>query len=531
MKARRFGLWLRLLLGGALLLAVWMLLVWVASRPALKTLIDLTPQQVNSVDETTVELLRELRAQQTTIQFHMFYPPLAGQAASPLQQQELVIRSRLRELTRLLLVRYQFLGGDAVEVLAHDFYADAQKTREAAQKFDYRDGETDVLVVAVNQPGKAPRFRKLSLLLDLARIEHPNLGGGPMSGTALPVLKQFLGELQISSALKSLLVEGTPVIYLLREFSSTLSLDARGDGYSELLAALGRSGFEVRDWRTTQSKDVPADAALVLVLEPTQEFPDVVATALYDYVKRGGRVLLNFAWSPVPGHNPDGGKFAELMGYALSPRPVFHLIGGTARTAGRGLDGDQAVAKLALGADSINELHPTTRRWRASGRPLEVAMARQVGVRDGAPAAVRRETLLRSGPAGWLALLDGEGFPDFRAPKIQLKPFDVAMALEVDVTPEAAARPDARKTGQVVVIGGLFCNNAGFAPFGDLALNICNWMAERRVLLDLKTAAYEAKYLALQPEQVANMSWLLHWGVPGLFLVLGFAVWFVRRRQ
>ena len=39
MKARRLGLWLQLLFGGCLMLAAWVLLVWVSARPALKGLI------------------------------------------------------------------------------------------------------------------------------------------------------------------------------------------------------------------------------------------------------------------------------------------------------------------------------------------------------------------------------------------------------------------------------------------------------------------------------------------------------------
>jgi hypothetical protein len=66
--------------------------------------------------------------------------------------------------------------------------------------------------------------------------------------------------------------------------------------------------------------------------------------------------------------------------------------------------------------------------------------------------------------------------------------------------------------------------------FGDLALNICNWMAERRVLLDIQGSRYEAKHLQLQPQQLARVRWLLVWGVPGTFLLLGLAVFFVRRR-
>lgn len=528
MKARSLGLWLQLLLGGVLMLAVWVLFVWVSARPALKGLIDLTPQQVNTVDPATEELLRELRAQRAEIEFHLFYPPSSGQAANDLQAQQFRIRDRLRELTRLLLVRYQYLGGESVQIHMHDLYGDVAKTREAAAAFDYKDAESDLVVVAVRMPGKERRYRKLSLLLDLGRIELPNPGAGPLQGASLPVLKGFVGEEQISSAIKSLLVEGTPVAYLLRDFSSLLSISGeRGDSYSGFLASLAKSGFEVREWKTTAQPAVPDDAALVIVLEPTTEFPERTAEALFAYVKRGGRVFLNYAWSPVEGSNPDGGRLGELLGYSLSEQPVFHLIRDSRRTGGRGLDGDMAVSKLQM---YVNPMHPTTRRIAEAGRPLEVAMARQLRERPGAPAAIRREPLLRTGPEGWLAQVGPDGFPSYRAPQLQLQDFDVGMAFEVDVAPDAG-KPNGPKTGQVVIVSGMFCNNVGLPHFGDFALNVCNWMAERRVLLDLKSPGYEAKYLQLQPQQLERIGWLVVWGVPGVFLVLGLGVFFVRRRQ
>ena len=47
MSLRRFGVWTNLTISAALMLLVWTLLVWVASRPALRGLIDLTPQRAH----------------------------------------------------------------------------------------------------------------------------------------------------------------------------------------------------------------------------------------------------------------------------------------------------------------------------------------------------------------------------------------------------------------------------------------------------------------------------------------------------
>lgn len=530
MKARRLGLWLNLVLGGALLLAIWALLVFVASRPALKGLIDLTPQQVNSVDAATVDLLRELRSRQVQVEFHQFYPPFSGPPGDVWKAQEFRIRERLRELTRLLLVRYQYLGGENVQLIAHDYYGDAPRTLEAAQRFDYRDVESDVLVVAVSMPGRPPRFRKLSLPLDLAVIERPNPGAPGLQQQTLPVLKRFLGEVQISSTIRSLLAEGTPTAYVLTGFSPDLQEgDTTGAGYSNLFAALRLAGFDVRPWSAKADPAVPADASVVIVLEPRRNFTDAVADGLHAYVQRGGRVFLNYSWSNLPDWNPDGGRFGELMGYSLSEQPVYHLIhDARGRTGGRGLSGDIAVTKLQL---FVNREHPITARLAEAGTPLEVANAREVRVRPGAPPAVRRMELLRSGNQGWLALPGPDGFPSLFAPQIPLQSFVVGMVFEVDAKLPADAPPEAPKTGQVVVVSGVFCNNVGMPLFGDLALNICNWLAQRRVLLDIKTGGYEARYLQVSLPQRERIHRLLVWGVPLTFLAGGLLMVFLRRRQ
>ncbi len=529
MKIKSLGLWLNLLLGGALALLVWVLLVYVASRPALRTLVDLTPQRSNSVDPITEELLRELRSRKAEIEFHMFFPPFEGQANDPAKAQEFNIRTRLRELTRILLVRYQAIGGESVKVMAHDLYGDPQTTREAALAFDYRDAAGDVLVVAVRMAGKERRFRKLSLPLDLAKIELPNVAAG-MRGGALPVLKQFVGEEQISSAIKSLLVEGTPVVYVAMGFSPDLSDGATGGAYGEFFAALQKVGFEVKRWDAAVDPKVPEDASLVMVLEPGREFSDAVANSLFTWLKRGGRLFLNYRWSGIDTRNPLGGKLGELLGYELTEQPVFHKIRDASnRTGGRSFDGDPAVAKLQVG---VNPDHPVTRRVARSGVGLEVAAARAVRER-GSPPGVRRDVLLVTGAEGWLATPGPDGYPDTRAGRTPLGQFDVGLACEVEVDPALLppGTTNAPKTGNVVIVAGVFCNNTGMPLFGDLALNICNWLTERRMLLDLKTSGYEAKYLQVQPPQLDRVGVLLVWGIPGTFLLLGVLVLYLRRRQ
>ena len=519
-----------LAVAAVLMLAVWVLIVWVASRPALKTLIDLTPQQSNSVDPATEELLRELREQKVEVEFHLFFPRIAGQPTNEYQQQWMAIRNRLQELTNVLLTRYQWLGGETIEIRTYDLANDLAATREAAQAFGYTDAD-DVVVVAVRQPGRERRFRKLSLSADLAHIDMPELRQSPNPGQQMqvPVLKRFLGELAISSTLKSLLVQGTPVAYFLNSYSRDLDFTnaSIGRAYGGFVAGLTQLGFETRVLERGQP--VPRDAALVIVLEPRTEFTDVDAGALFEYCKRGGRLFLNYSWAPAESQNPTGGKLGELLGYELGTLPVFHVIRDkSGRTGGRPLSNDPAVAKLQL---QISPAHPVTRRLAQVDAPLEIATARELRERSGASTGVTFVPLLQTGEGAWLARPGSDGRPDLQAPSL-LSQFLVGAAIEVAQAPPAGGTvlaADAPK-GQVVIVTGVFCNNVGLPQFGDLAFNICNWMAERKVLMNIQSGGYTARQLQLVPQQIDRIQWLLCYGVPLLFLAGGLVVYYLRRR-
>lgn len=524
MSGRRLGVWANLLVSAALALAVWVLLVWVASRPGLRALIDLTPQRSNSVDPVTEELLLALREEEAEVEFHLFRQQLQGQARNGAEQQVLAIRGRLLEQTNLLLRRYVAIGGENVRQFDHAPFEDTAAYREAAQRFGYTAADNEALVVSVQRAGKEPRFRKLSLVSDLAVIEMPQQQQGPVKRALVPVLKDYEGEKAITSALKGLLVQGNPVAYIVKGYSSTIDLgDSSSLGYGQFVDALVRNGFEVRELQLRSEGGVPADASLVIVLEPSRDFVSRDADALFEYMRRGGRVFLNYVWSAIADLNPTGGRFGELLGFELSRQPVFHRI--PSRTpGGPSLDGTGEVANLGLLA---NPLHPTTKRLAESGRPLQVYLARALREREGAPQNVRREALLSTGAEGWLAVPGSDGRPDYRAPAVRLTSYIVAMACEVDVQgePEGAAG----RTGQAVLVSGAFCNNAGMRFFGDFALNVCNWMAERKVLLDIEGARYEVRNLDLKQPQMDRVWSLLVLWVPGVFLALGLFVWWRRR--
>lgn len=528
MKLRAAGQWANLLLASVLMLAVWLLMIWVGGRPAFKALIDLTPQQRSTIDPVSIDMLKELSTQGVQVELHTFYERGGGLPQDPFQRQRRLILQRLHELTDMLLRQYAFHGGENLRVIAHDLYGDVQGSREAVQRFGITS--TDVLAVSVAQPGRPPRHRTLSLEGDLAVVEIPETRqtNAPLPQTALPLLKTYKGEESLSSAIKSLLVQGTPVVYFLNGNSLDLPPPSSNTGasYSQLYQMLHALGIDARELDLSRTRIVPEDASVVAILEPRRECADTEVRALHDWLRRGGRLFVNYSWAAQPDWNPTGGELGKLLGFELGLQPVYHLITDPRYGAQvRGLDGDPRVSKLDL---ALNPNHPITMRLARSSQMLQMDQARSLLRRADQPKGVRYETLAKSGPQAWLAMPDREGFPDTRAPKLDSAFFehDLGAVIEVD----GDAKPDGSvPTGRCVVMSGLFCNNLGMAINATLCANVFNWLVERNVLLNIHGSRYVARHFELKPQQVDRVWWLLVCGVPSALLALGLFVGWRRR--
>ncbi|MEC7582995.1 MAG: Gldg family protein [Planctomycetota bacterium] len=529
---RRLGQWGHIVLGSLLMLAIWVLLVWVGSRPNLKFLIDMSPQQRGTIDPITIELLSEMADEQVEIEFHTFFrtsyfmreddPRTRGASAEHNQRQSIL--ARLRELTSTLLRQYEFWGEDTVRVVEHDMYGDITGTREARARFGGVDQMDDVLVVSVARPGHEPRWRQLSLEGDLAVVDLPEMREqSPVRRAQVPVLKDYKGEEAISSALRSLQVQGAPRIYFLQSNSYDLALQgSTGAGYSRLWQSLVDLGFDPQLLDLSNSAGVPKDAALVAVLEPRREFASTEVRALSEYVRGGGRLFINYSFSNNASWNPTGGELGELFGYTVGAKPIFHPM----RTLdGQGVTGDPRVSKLDLVA---NPRHPITRRIGMSNQVLQFDAARSLGQLPTPPEGVRFDALLQTGINGWEGRRNGGGFVYDPPPARFRQSYTVGLLIEVegDAPPDGGERP----TGLVAVTSGIFCNNLGMAINGALATNIFNFLAERRVLLDIKGSRYVARHLEIGVDQMNHVWWFLVIYVPAGLLAGGLVV-FWRRRQ
>ncbi|MFO1051785.1 MAG: Gldg family protein [Planctomycetota bacterium] len=511
---------LELLVTALLALCVWFVVTALATRPALKVLIDLTPQAQFSVSGETTDLLAGIAKRGEKVRIDTFFQRPAA-PTNELEARVAQIQARVHELTRDLLVRYAELGGDNVEVVNFDVLSDVAASRQRIQEIGGLRRE-DVIVVSLGK-----RHRELQLLSDLAELDVPPGRSMPTPGqrsVPLPSLKLFKGEEAISSALRSLLVEGAPRIYFLSGYQEA-SLDAPvADSYSELMAALNAEGFQIARWNLENEGHLPDDAAVIGLIEPHVALSQRAVEQLATFVRGGGRMFVNVAWSNVDAETRRGtlDELGTKLGFQFSSDVVCHLVPDPAHPQSPGVDGPRARLLTTV----PNAGHKATRPLAEQQRYPQTMNAREIRVRD-AGADLSFEPLLQTGRYGWLAPFDpriSDADTDQPQNSKDFGPRTVAAVVEASVK-------EGGRSGAVVLVGGIAFLNQVFAQNSDLALDLFNWLARREELVSIRGNRYLAQKMALAPQQLERARDLLLMWAPGSILVCGFIVLFLRRRR
>lgn len=494
-----------------------------ANRPSFKLLWDASPQAQFSVTADTETLLREVRAQGKRVEIDTFFVPLP-RPSNASERHLIGIQQRIQSLTVDILRRYADLGGEAVAVRHHDLMRDVAETRTRIEELG-GIREQNTLVVSLGK-----RKKELHLSLDLADIHFPQLDAvrAPGARQSLPTLRSYKGEEAISSAIRSLLVHGTPRAYLIQNYRSAELRAAVADSYSELLTELEKDGFAIDFLDLEKQGRIPDDAAVVALLEPRRdEMSDAAADAILDYLRRGGRFVLNVSFSPTgSGWNPVFDRLGHLLDFELGKGLVCHLVPDAGNPQSPGVAGPRAQN---ITVEQMPPQHPITRSLVAARRYPVMKLAREVRARGSRIDGITCDpSLMRTGRWAWVAAQHpGTLEIDFSAPPNAEAYASRSVGAIVDVAPAI----EGGRPGHAVVLGGMSFLNMAFATNGDLALNLFNWMAERTELVTVRGNRYRSEKIELSPQQVERIGRLLQLWTPGVLLAAGLVVFFVRSRR
>ncbi len=522
-----FGVWnkLRTAMGVftvvLLSLLVWALVNVVFTKPEFRGLIDLTRGARFTLSDATKALVREVREGPHVLEIHTFI--LQFPKGDPRAR----IQNQVVELTRDLLERLRYLGGQKIKVIHHDLYREIQSSRQARDELGIKRFNTLVLKLGA-------RKRILGILTDLADIEFPT--EKPLPGQPLvPVLRSFPGEAAVSSALGGLLHDRNLLACWLTGHEEGLPTDGSGVGYAELARQLTQNGFENRILDLDKEPRIPKNCRLLLVMQAKRPIFQRHVGKLLNFLRGGGRILMTEGyWLGT-----EQQSFSSLLGpLGLRLRSSLLCNGILDPSGGLPAYGTEECLNLQI-SSGLNGTHPATEGLRKRGESFVLRWGRAIEVLDPKEnklePGLRVTRLLSTHPFAFEEEVPKGRPPDFRPAsesELGVKTVGVSVALPGGGGKKGKKQEEGEREGRMVLLGGMaFQNGEQLLERNlNLALSLVRWLSHQRTLVRTGTLSLAKEQMDVSPQARSRAKWVLYL-VPALFLFLALFVLFWRRRS
>ena len=509
----RLGIALRVGLALLLVALCAALSTWLAERPGLRARADLTHSGRNTLDPVLADLVSKLPERAT---IEVFFQPVPKLIAGPGREAQ----GRMTDLLRVL----QNAAPEKIKVIDHP--PDDVTGARAALSALRMDGDQFGLVVVHRDEIRVP----LRLLVDIAQID---LGNPDPNHFVPPRLVSFRGEEEIAGALKRVVSSERPKL-----------LFSTGHGERNLYAASSDSGNETRDLGALESalvadgfsteryegkgEPIPAECAVLAIVDPVQAFSQAEMSAIESYVKNGGRLLVTGSHR-YPAGSGSTAELAARFGIGIGMGYVCEPIAGPSGE----VYGQSGCANVFVGSEGLSIQHPVSESLARFGVRVWSPMTRPL-TRTPPPAGAVLAEVARSSARAWVDLpLDGNQYDWHPDPQNEKTNTRFAVASVVEITPEVAAGADSELVrGRVLVLGSPeFLSTAAMEANKDFALNAFNWLAAREYRLSVATKAEQRNLLEVrQGDNLVKLRSLVLFGLPGLCALLGLLTWYQRRR-
>jgi ABC-type uncharacterized transport system involved in gliding motility auxiliary subunit len=401
-----------------------------------------------------------------------------------------------------LLEEYQYRSRN-IHVEWIDPARDLARTEKLAQKYGL--SEAQVIVFAIGDKSKVVRQADLADFQMVKRRKEP-------------VISAFKGEQAFSSAIQGLVQGVTPMVYFLVGHGERRVTEFdQVSGYSGIGTMMLRDNLELKELMLTGEKQVPEDAAAVVIAGPSKVMSSAEIEMIEDYLSRSGRVMVLLDALKETGLEP------MLNRWGVALRNDFVL------------DPENTLKGSDVYVRSYYE-HPITMRMGGSGarfhlpRSVEpLVMEEDVhSPADDHPTVVQ---LAMTSEKSWsemqvddLSAKFDEGTGDLRGP------FSLAVAVERGA-PQTLLDVQIQPSRMVVFGDSDFVSNGALAGGDqDLFMSAMNWLLDREELMAIAPKPIEEVKLSLTGKQLNKLSWITVAGIPALAVVAGLLVWFRRRK-
>jgi ABC-type uncharacterized transport system involved in gliding motility auxiliary subunit len=300
------------------------------------------------------------------------------------------------------------------------------------------------------------------------------------------------------------------------------------DGYNSIAGALAGENYGVDKVVLAQTGSVPADATIVVVAGPKNDFFPQEVDALKTYLGKSGKLLLML--DPVS--RADAPDLPNLKALAHDwGMDVGNNIVVDASGMGRLLGTDASVPVAASYPQ-----HPIVDRFNVI---TAYPMARSIVPVSGGVNGHTAQTFVESSPRSWgetdikglltsgeVALDEGKDNPG---------PVSLAAAVSAASTepPAAGAAADAPKPETRVVVFGDsdFPSNGvlGIQGNRDLFMNALGWLSQQENLISIRPKEADDRRITLTATQQNNITWMSLLIVPLAIFGTGVYGWWRRR--
>jgi ABC-type uncharacterized transport system involved in gliding motility auxiliary subunit len=317
----------------------------------------------------------------------------------------------------------------------------------------------------------------------------------------------------------------------------TTSADQR-TGYNAIASALQRDNFAVEKVVLAQQQDVPADAAVLVIAGPKNDFLPPELDMVTRYLDKGGKLVLLI-------DPPDGADAAPLAGLIGLAKAWGIDVGANVvvdvSSVGQMLGAGPSVPVVATYPD-----HPITENF---GLITAFPLARSVAPVEGGVNGRTAQPIASTSAQSWAetdlkAVFAGTPVERDAAAGDKEGPITLAAAIGMDApnapkpppTPPVPGQPapDAPRVPQtrVVVFGDSdFASNAVLGTQGnrDLFLNAVNWAAQQDALIAIRPKQAGDRRVTMTEDQQSRVKWLSVVGLPLAVAALGVWAWSRRR--
>ncbi|WP_415910356.1 GldG family protein [Oleiharenicola sp. Vm1] len=326
----------------------------------------------------------------------------------------------------------------------------------------------------------------------------------------------FRGEATLTAAILDVTAAERKKIYFVQGHGEAQPDDVSERGLSQLRDALRQRNFDLAALDLTRDRRIPDDAALLLIVGPTDRFQRFEEELLRDYLQtRAGRIVLML--------NPGKQHGLDILLFDWGIIAYDDVIYDPS-----------AAASAESGEILINHYtpHPITQTLINNQVYVLIGLARTVAADPGAPVedGIKVQTLAATSESAW-----GERGYRLPGPRQYTPGQDLHGNLGILTISERlkpANLPLSVPGGRLAVFGtsDLITNNR-IVTLGNLTLFLAtvNWAAERDVDLNIPARPIERFQLALSQEELARLRLGLLLVVPGAVALLGLIVYWTRR--